>query len=189
MHIGPDPWYRNQPMQIRNTDNKGRSHKILEGKQQVVDALCFQNNCYSQLILKFIILSSATHLSLNLLNLFLKIMSGPLVGSGSDSRFCKIPWDSPFRAKKHLSLWHKNLLTSTNFNYYGTGTYYPYVLCSSGSNTTVGIMCRWYQYRTHLFGPPLDWVIAGLCQLGQEEGVKGVDLLVLLCPTPGYNHL
>ncbi len=41
----------------------------------------------------------------------------------------------------------------------------------------------------HFLGPPLDRVVAGVRQLGHEEGVEGVHLLVLLRAPSGHDHL
>ncbi len=41
----------------------------------------------------------------------------------------------------------------------------------------------------HFLGPPLDRVVAGVRQLGHEEGVEGVHLLVLLRTSSGHDHL
>ncbi len=41
----------------------------------------------------------------------------------------------------------------------------------------------------HFLGPPLDRVVARVRQLGHEEGVEGVHLLVLLRATSGHDHL
>ena len=41
----------------------------------------------------------------------------------------------------------------------------------------------------HLLGPPADGAVAGVRQLGIEEGVEGVHLLVLPISAPRHDHL